>query len=313
MTVALTAEWLRNHDDFIILTHRKPDGDTLCSAAALAAALRRCGKSAFLMPNEEATERYLDHMGEYFAPEGYEGKTVIAIDTTDYERFPKNARIFEGRVDFCIDHHSSNNGFAAKTLVIPEKAACGEIIFDIIKELCGGVTPKEAELLYIAVTTDTGCLVYANTNADTLTAAAELVRAGADNAFLNKKFFRTKSKSRIVLEGNIFSSLRFFHDGKTCVAPITIEMIERSGAVENDLDDLANIPGQIEGVISGVIARENPDGSIKISLRTSKLVDSNAVCARFGGGGHPMASGCTINAPMEDAIKLIVEEIGKAY
>lgn len=97
-----------------------------------------------MLPNEEATPRYLEHVGEYFAPEGYEWKTPVAVDTTDYGRFPKSARIFEGKVELCIDHHGSNTGFAEKTLTIPEKASCGEIIFEIIKELCGGITPQEA-------------------------------------------------------------------------------------------------------------------------------------------------------------------------
>lgn len=313
MTAASTAEWLIGRDNFIILTHKKPDGDTLCSAAALASALRRVGKTAYLLPNEEATERYLDHMAEFFAPDGYEGESVIAVDASDTGRFPKNAASLSSRTDLCIDHHVSNSDFASISLVMPERAACGEIVFDIIKALCGGITPKEAELLYIALTTDTGCLAYGNTTADTISAVAELVRAGADNAFLNKKFFRTKSKSRIALEGMIFSSLRFYHDGKTCVATVTLDMLAKCGAVENDLDDIANIPGLVEGVVSGVVVRENPDGSSKISLRTLKSVDANAVCASFGGGGHPMASGCTICAPVDKAAALIVEEIGKAY
>lgn len=311
MTFAETVKWLRERDDYIILTHMRPDGDTLCSAAALASGLRRTGKTAHLIYNAEATERYLEHMAGYFAPEGYEYKNIIAVDTAGERMFPENVKELINRVGLCIDHHHSNTLYAENTYVDGDRAACGEIIYELIMELCGDITPKEAELLYIAVSTDTGCFAYANTNADTFAVASALVAAGAPNARLNKKFFRTKSKSRIMLESSIISGIRFFHEGKTAVAAVTLKMLEESGATENDLDDLANIPGQIEGVKSSVTVRELKDGRSKVSIRTTGEVNASDVCAVFSGGGHPMAAGCTIEADTVSAGDMVALEIGK--
>lgn len=311
MTIAETAKWLRDRDDFLILTHMRPDGDTLCTAAALASGLRRIGKTAHLLKNDGATERYLDHMADFFAPEGYEYKNIVAVDTAGERMFPENANQLVEKVGLCIDHHHSNTFYAEETCVDGDRAACGEIVYELITELCGDITPKEAELLYIAVSTDTGCFAYANTNADTFRVASALVAAGAPNAKINKKFFRTKSKSRIMLESSIISSIKFYHEGRTAVATVTLKMLEESGAVENDLDDLANIPGQIEGVKSSVTVRELTDGRSKVSIRTTGEVNASDVCAVFGGGGHPMAAGCTLDAGFSAAGEMIAAEIGK--
>lgn len=311
MTIAETAKWLRDRDDFLILTHVRPDGDTLCTAAALASGLRRIGKTAHLLENDGATERYLDHMADFFAPKRYEYKNIVAVDTAGERMFPENAKDLSEKVGLCIDHHHSNTFYAENTCVDGDRAACGELVYELITELCGDITPKEAELLYIAVSTDTGCFAYANTNADTFRVASALVAAGAPNAKLNKKFFRTKTKSRIMLESSIISGIKFYHEGRTAVATVTLKMLEESGAVENDLDDLANIPGQIEGVKSSVTVRELTDGRSKVSIRTTGEVNASDVCAVFGGGGHPMAAGCTLDVGVSAAGEMIAAEIGK--
>ena len=102
MNVKAVAEFLMQHDKFLLLTHTRPDGDTLGSAGALCSALRRAGKQAHLLKNEEATEKYLPYVGGYFAPVDYEYETVVAVDTADVTMFPKG---FAGKVNLCIDNH----------------------------------------------------------------------------------------------------------------------------------------------------------------------------------------------------------------
>ena len=163
MNAKAVAEYLQQRDKFLLITHTRPDGDTLGSGGALCCALRRMGKQAYLLKNEEATEKYLPYVGGYFAPVDYEYETVIAVDTADVTMFPKG---FTGKVDLCIDHHGSNSGYAERTFVSPHTAACGELILEVIEALCGDVSKEEANLLYIAVSTDTGCFQYMNTNSD---------------------------------------------------------------------------------------------------------------------------------------------------
>lgn len=309
LTINETAEWFKSRDNFLLLTHIRPDGDTLCSAAGLAATLKKCGKTAYLLKNDGATERYLSYMGGYFAPEGYKYEYVVSVDIAGEGLFPENAEIFKGNVDLCVDHHFSNSGYAEESCVVAECAACGEIIYALAMALCGEIGSEIAKQLYIAVSTDTGCFAYANTTANTFRVAAKLTEAGAPNVEINKKLFRTKTRGRIALEGMIISGIRFYHGGKTAVAVITQEMLKKTGVCQDELDDLASIPGQIEGVVSGVTVKEQENGMCKISLRTMQEVNASRVCAEFGGGGHPMAAGCTIDEKPERAGEMIAEAI----
>ena len=221
---------------------------------------------------------------------------------------------FDGAIDLCIDHHPTNSHYAKKELVCPDKAACGEIVLAVIKEMCGGITQEEADLLYIAVTTDTGCFQYLNTNAATFRAAAELLEYGADTGMVNVKFFRKASRARLKLEGMIYSTMGFYRDGKISVAIITNEMLRQAGAGEEDCDDLAGLAGRAEGASVNITIRERDNGSSKVSVRTGRDVSSSDICAVFGGGGHAMAAGCTIDCPPEkarDMLLAVIDEVWK--
>ena len=306
-----TAGRLLSQDGFLLVTHRNPDGDTLCSAAALCSALRRAGKAAFLFCNPQITEKY-----DLFVHKYLQEKTddlpsyTIAVDTATKELLSEG---YSGEVDLCIDHHPTNSFYATETIVWPEKAACGEIILKLIEELHQGLTKEEADLLYIALSTDCGCFQYANTNSDAFLAAARLVQYGADNAHLNIPFFRKVSRQRVTLEGMIYAGLTYYREGKVVIAAVTREMMDRSGATEDDCDDLAAIPGRVQGEIVGITIREMEDGTSKISVRTTEEVSAISICAAFGGGGHEMAAGCRINAGVERAKELLLAVVDEVY
>ncbi len=121
--------------------------------------------------------------------------------------------------------------------------------------------------------------------------------------------FRKSSLRRLKLEGMIYAGLHVYHDGKLVFAPVTRKMIEAAGATEDDCDDLAGLSGRAEDAVMNVTVRELSDGSSKVSVRSMPGVSSLAVCAAFGGGGHEMASGCTIQAEPEKAEQLLLEVI----
>ena len=172
MTVNECAEALKSHDDFLILTHTRPDGDTLGSAAALCSALRRCGKRAALYPNGEITSHMM-WLAEPFIGEAGDAPYVVSVDVAAERMFPPGFP--QKEIDLCIDHHPGEHGFAALELLDPGKASSGEIVLEVIEALGAGVTPEEAGLLYVAVSTDCGCFVYGNTTAETHRAAAHLI------------------------------------------------------------------------------------------------------------------------------------------
>ncbi len=311
MTAQECSQLLLSKNNILIITHTNPDGDTLCSAAALCSALRRAGKRANLFRNPAVTTKYMPHVEKYFAPKSFKSKYIVSVDVATEKMFAEG---FDGAIDLCIDHHPTNSHYAKKELVCPDKAACGEIVLAVIKEMCGGITQEEADLLYIAVTTDTGCFQYLNTNAATFRAAAELLEYGADTGMVNVKFFRKASRARLKLEGMIYSTMGFYRDGKISVAIITNEMLRQAGAGEEDCDDLAGLAGRAEGASVNITIRERDNGSSKVSVRTGRDVSSSDICAVFGGGGHAMAAGCTIDCPPEkarDMLLAVIDEVWK--
>ena len=310
MKTSDAAKLFLKKDGFLLLTHKNPDGDTLGSAAALCSALRRAGKTAWLYPNPEITGKYRPFVQRYLAPKGYSPAYTVAVDIAAEKLFPLG---YEGKADFCVDHHPSNTKYAAESLIAPSKASCGEIVMQLIKALNGEISEEEADLLYIAVSTDCGCFVYSNTRADTLRAAAELLDCGADNQTLNIRLFRKISRERMMLEGMIYSGMEFYRDGKIAVATITQDMLRRVGATEEDLDDISGLAGKAESCVLSVTIREQPNGESRISLRSSPEVDCSEICAVFGGGGHAMAAGCTIQCPPEKAKRMLLDVIGEVW
>ena len=294
MTIQETAALLRQKDQIIILTHRRPDGDTIGCAAALCAALRGLGKTAYVLPNPEITDLYRPYAAPYLAPEGFRPEFVVSVDLAAKSLFFPAEEVYLDRVDLAIDHHPSYEGFGWESCVDAGRAACGEIVYEICRAL-GPVTEEIALPLYVAVSTDTGCFVYTNTTANTHAVAAKLMETGIDAAAVNKRHFRTKSRKRLALEADMLSRMAFYQDGRVVFLSVPRSLMERLGADENDADDLATLATLVGGVDCGAVLRELEGGEWKISLRTDGVrVNATNVCRRLGGGGHAAAAGATV-------------------
>ncbi len=312
LTSRQAADFLRERDGFLILTHRRPDGDTIGCAIALCRALRRIGKTAFVLPNADATSLFDPYWGDATAPEGFVPDAVVSVDIASLGLFPENALPYRERVDLAIDHHPSNEGFGARNCVESHRAACGEILYEICIDLLGSQTvlPQDVALpLYLAVSTDTGCFVYSNTTANTHAVAAELMASGIDYAAVNKRHFRTKSYVRLRLESRMIETMDLHHDGQTAIAAISLDDMARLHATEADVEDIAAVVGQLEGVHTAVTIRELKPGECKLSVRTQADLNASRVCKLLGGGGHAAASGCTVFGSVDEAKTAILNAI----
>ena len=161
MNTERCAKLLLTHENILIVTHKNPDGDTCGSAAALCSALKRSGRRAWLFPNPQIGRKLLPYCEKYFAPADFKPKYIVSVDVADQKLFCQG---FTGNVDLCIDHHPSNTRFAAESFVMGEKASCAQIVLDVITCINADLTPEEATLLYIGLSTDTGCFQYNNTD-----------------------------------------------------------------------------------------------------------------------------------------------------
>ena len=309
MTYTEAAAWLKDHDRYLVLTHKRPDGDTIGCAAALCLGLRGLGKTAHICPGTGETHLFTPYLEGLLAPEGYEPETVVSVDIAARGLFTKSGQPWlERGIDLAIDHHPSQEFFAKETCLDAGRAACGEIIYDILKEL-GQVNEETAVPLYVAVSTDTGCFQYGNTTADTHRVAAALMDTGIDVFPLNKRHFRTKTWARLQVERLIVERMHRYEDGKVAVAPVSLSLMDEAGATEEDMEDIAAFLGQIEGVETSVTIRELEDGACKLSVRTSGGLNATRVCALLGGGGHAAAAGCTVDGTLEQAEAAILDAI----
>ena len=308
LTVQEAAARLRQMNNVLLLTHVRPDGDTIGSAAALCQALRDMGKTAYLLYNPEITDTYAPYAEPYWASEGFVPEHIVSADIAALNLLPDNAAAYASRVELTIDHHGSQEFFAAETCLDADAAACGEIIYRVIRELTA-VTPAIALLLYVAISTDTGCFVYANTTTDTHRIAAELLETGIDVGPVNKVLFRTKSKTRLAMEARMVADMELYDGDRVVVMSIPLSLRQELHATEADIEELSSLAALVEGTDCGITLRELKPGRVKLSLRTGPRVDACAVCQRLGGGGHTAAAGATVDGTLEDAKALIL----KAY
>ena len=304
------AALLRNLDRILILTHVRPDGDTVGCAAALCAGLRSMGKTAYLLPNPEVTDLTAPYLAPYAAPEGFVPAAVVAVDIAAPNLFPENAKSYAEQVDLAIDHHPSFAFFGRENLLRPDAAACGEVVYDILQSLCP-ITPEIALPLYVAIATDTGCFAYSNTTAATHTAAAALMKTGIDCRPVNKAFFQTKSRKRLALESAMIDRCQYFDGGRAAVLSVPLALTDKLQASASDTEDLAALGSAIEGVDCAVTMKERPSGGWKVSLRTGKRVNATDVCRLLGGGGHAAAAGCAVEGDFEEAKGRILRAIAQ--
>lgn len=300
LTVQDTASYLRTLDDVLLLTHVRPDGDTVGSAAALCRALRDLGKTAYLLPNPEITATYEPYAVPYWAPADFTPAHVVSVDIAALNLLPDNAASWADRIDLAIDHHGSNEGYAQQTRVDPDCAACAELLYRILVEMGVSITAPIALLLYMAIATDTGCFVYSNTTARTHRIAAALLDTGIDVGPVNKALFRTNSKTRLAMESRMAADMTLFDHDRVVVMTIPLTLRQELHATEADIEELSSLAALVEGSDCGVTLRELRPGVVKISLRTGPRVDANAVCQRLGGGGHKAAAGATVNGTMDE-------------
>lgn len=311
--VAGAAAALQGANDILILTHRRPDGDTAGCAGALCRALRQIGKTAYILENPEITKRYAPLIVPCYPPEGFQPQFVVSTDIAEEKLFPDTAEVYKGKVDLVIDHHRSNIGFGKKNLVRPDAGACAEVLYDVIMALGAKFTTDIAESVYIGVSTDTGCFKFSNTTAHTHAVAAACLTAGIDGGEINRALFETKTMPRFQMERIIFDTMEFYEDGAIAVALLWRADIDRTGADMDDLDSIASLTRQIEGVQIGITLTENKDKTVKASVRTTKEMDASAICKKCGGGGHIRAGGASFDCGMEEAKAAILAAAQEQY
>lgn len=306
------ADTLKQADAVLVLCHKSPDGDTLGSASALCTALQRLGKQVRFVCSDPIALKY-ENLFAQLKPEEFEPKFIVAVDIADTQLLGKNTEHYKDKIDLAIDHHLSHKDYAKMSYVDGSAASTTQIIYEMFCMMGVKIDKQIANCLYTGLCTDTGCFRYSNTSATTLRIAASLMDAGADVTEINRIMFDTKSRARLKVERLAMESIAFYEDGRFDIMEITEEMMKTSGATEGDIEGLAALPRQVEGVLIAATLRERKDGGYKVSFRATPPYDASAICAQFGGGGHKGAAGCAFDDDKETVKKKLVEAVSAYF
>ncbi len=308
LTLRQTARFLKKHNNYIILTHASPDGDTLGSAYALYYALNEIGKVATVLCPDVIPQKYnyfarkTDHI-ECATP------TVIAVDVADSRLLGALEEEFGTKVDLCIDHHISNTKYAENLYLDDDAAACAECMFELINMMRVNINDITAKAIYTGLATDTGCFKYSTVTEKTLLICAALYEYNINAAEINRLMFDTKSKKLIELEAMVLNGAEFHFDDRCMLLTVTAEMQSQTGCSGTDLEGIAVISRSVEGVKAGVTLKQTDDNEFKVSLRTYPPLDASRICKALGGGGHKGAAGATVKGSLEEVKEAVLNAV----
>ena len=303
-----TARFLLEGDDYCLLTHRRPDGDTVGSAAALCLGLRSLGKKCVILENAEITPRFKWlHEGLTVAAPA-EGQTLISVDVASPGMLPDSFRQYQTLVQLRIDHHGAATSFTPMELVDPDSASCAELVWDVLEEMGAKMDAALAEAVYVGTSTDTGCFRFSNTTPHTFATAAKCAAAGARIYELNQELFETNSLGRLRIQGWIVEHMKLFGGGSLAIVAIPKAVERELGLTEDDMDNISNFPRTVSGVrMAATLREEEGTGRCKLSVRAVPGWDATLVTTRFGGGGHKGAAGASFTCSLEEAAKQVEE------
>ncbi len=307
------ADIIKSCNNVHILTHQSPDGDTLGAGLALHFALKAMNKKSEVICPDGMPDRYAFICDKYQTDNSIsEPEYVIAVDIADAGLMGDVRKIYENRVDLCIDHHISNTMYASKILLNSEASATCEVMYNLFCEIGIQIDDDIARCLYTGIATDTGCFKYANTTAAAHKISGELIGYNINFAKINREMFDIKSKERLYLEQHIFDYMETYFDDRCAILCITEEICEKFGINVEDLDGVAGLPLQIEGMEVAVTIKEKKSGVYKISMRSADRVNVSSICQKLDGGGHVNAAGCMVTGTLEQAKEKLLEAVKSA-
>ena len=310
---------IANVNNIYIASHINPDGDNIGSILAMALGLKKINKNVKILKTDEIPSDYMflpniDMIKTYDIDEIDTIELLIVLDCGDVDRLGKYKSIVsKSNTVINMDHHISNSRFCDSNLIDEKAAATGELVYDILNKMNLEINKDIATCLYTAISTDTGSFLYDSVTARTHEIAISLIKAGIDKSYINIKLYKSRSIERTKLFISSFSTLKTYYDNKIATVKITQEMLKNSNTKMEDTEGIISFIRDIEPVEVACLLKENNKKEIKISLRSKRFVDVSEICSTFNGGGHKRASGCTINENIDDAEKLIVEQIIKMW
>jgi len=300
---------------FLLTSHARPDGDSIGSQLAMAFALDTLGKSVRIVNADPAPDHYQDFPGmgriEIATSVSADVDAVIVMECSDLSR--AGVAGLEGQFLINIDHHAGNRMYGAVNWHDESAAACGEMVFDVIRELGTPLTLDIATHIYLAILTDTGSFHHSNITPRTFDICRQTVEAGVNPATMARRVFDSNSFGKLKLIGALLDSMELADEGRLAILYMDESMLSSCGCTHNDTEGLINLPLTALEIQAVVFFKVGPSGEVRVSMRSKYDVDVRAVAGQFGGGGHKNASGFTVTEPLNQVrpriIQLIVDAV----
>ena len=310
---------IKSSKNILIISHVNPDGDTLGSMCGLYCAIyenfkKKCDMLALSKLPEVYS--YLPHYKKIINIEDIdksrEYDLVINVDVAAIDRICDGKILFDkAKHTINIDHHKTNNNYGEINFVNPDASSAGEVLFGLFDKMGWKINLDCANCLYTAILTDTGSFKFDNTKPKTFECASKLVEIGVNPSDIYKKVYESDSKTLVMFQAHCISKAKFLDNNEIAYILVYKKDMEKFSAGDECMEGLTERLRAIVTTKVAFVAKEMKAGGTKISMR-SKSVDVAQICSVFGGGGHKLAAGCTIKAPVEKACEMILEEIKRA-
>ena len=304
-------ETLRSRASFVLSSHARPDGDSIGSQLAMAFALRELGKEAIIVNADPAPGplQQFPGVGDIIIARRVEcaADAAIIMECGDLARTG-----VEGLDRFLlinIDHHPGNTAYGAINWFDPNAAACGELVYDIVRALGVPLTVDIATHIYMAILTDTGSFHYSNISPRTFDICRETLAAGVDPVRVARNVYDSNNMGRLKLFGAVLSAMQIDRTGRIAIVYLDHEMARAAGGTYEDTEGLINLPLTVKEIQAVVFFKQIEGDTYRVSMRSKDDVDVSAVAKEFGGGGHKNAAGCTVTSPIDALQKLFIEKL----
>ncbi len=309
------AKTLAGAENILVASHVRPDGDALGSTLAFTLYLQGLGKKVTAWNQDGVTGKYRylpchKLVGEPELP-ARKFDAVVALDNSVKNRLGTVLEsIAEAGVFINIDHHISNEGYGDVNYIDPSAPATGQIIYEFFEDQGVTITPDMAANLFAAISTDTGSFQYAGTDERTFRAAAALTQAGLEVGDFSRQMYESQPRRRLDLLRHALNEAKFSCDGALASFSLSLAAVEQLGVLPEDNEGIIDHLRSVDGVVAAVFFEELPEGKVRVSARSKdRRVNVCEVCAQFGGGGHPMASGARVRGTLAEVEEKFLEAV----
>ena len=326
---------IRARQKFVISSHARPDGDAIGSQLAAAYALRALGKQVVVINADPAPPPLMQFPGvpgitiaERVPVSNVSNVSNVSSDTSivNDEPWDDAAAIIMECSDLArtgvaglerlfvinIDHHPGNTAYGQVNWVDATAAACGELVFDLVRALNVPLTREIATHIYLAILTDTGSFHHSSISPRTFEICRETLEAGVDPVMVARNVYESNSVGRLKLFGAVLSAMQLDPTARIAIVYLDHEMARQAGGTYEDTDGIINMPLTVKEIRAVVFFKQAEGDQYRVSMRSKGDIDIGAVAKEFGGGGHKNAAGCTAPGPIDALQKTFVEKIERA-